>query len=159
MGGALVTQFMQKSDLADRVSGLVLDAPVLDWQEVIAFNATEMGMPAVAAKPVEWAIGARIDADWESLDAIAHPEALQLPILLFHGGDDDVVPISTSEALAAELPEWVEYQPVPDAGHTQAWNVGPRLYERRVTGFLRRIGAAGVRPPAAASSSPRSPRG
>jgi alpha-beta hydrolase superfamily lysophospholipase len=158
MGGALVTQFMQKSSLANRVSGLVLDAPALDWQEIIAFNATEMGLPAVAAKPVEWAIGTRINADWESLDAIRHPDALRLPILLFHGDDDDVVPISTSEELAAELPEWVEYHPVQGAGHTQAWNVGPRLYERRLTGFLRRIGAAEVRPPAAASSSPRSPR-
>jgi uncharacterized protein len=141
MGGAIVTQFMQRSPLAPRVAGLVLDAPVLDWQEVLSFNATRMGLPAFLSKPVEWAIGARIDADWDSLDAIAHPEDFQLPILLFHGIEDEVVPISTSDDFAAGLPRRVTYFRVPEAGHTEEWNVDPRLYERRLGAFLRRIGA------------------
>jgi len=141
MGGSLVTQFMQRSALAPRVAGLVLDAPALDWKEVLSFNATEMGLPGFASLPVEWAIGARIDADWDSLDALRHPEALQLPILLFHGTEDEIVPISTSDALAAELPRRVTYFRVPRADHTQGWNVDPRLYERRLRAFLARIGA------------------
>jgi uncharacterized protein len=137
MGGALVTQFMQKSPLAARVNGIVLDAPVLDWRETLEFNTTEMGFPALAALPLEWAIDARIDADWGSLDALQHSDDLQLPILLFHGEDDEVVPISTSEDLAAELPRWVTYRSAPEAGHCEAWNVAPRLYERRLAAFLR----------------------
>jgi len=54
MGGAIVSQFMQRSPLAPRVAGLVLDAPALDWQEILAFNATEMGFPSFASLPVEW---------------------------------------------------------------------------------------------------------
>lgn len=140
MGGAIVTQFMQRSPLAPKVAGLVLDAPALDWQAILSFNATRMGFPSFLSKPVEWAIGARIDADWESLDAIKHPEDFQLPILLFHGAEDDVVPISTSDDFAAELPEWVTYFRVPEAGHTEEWNVDPRRYERRLGAFLRRVG-------------------
>lgn len=139
MGGALVTQFMERSPLAPKVAGLVLDAPVLDWQAVLSFNATEMGFPSFLSKPVEWAIGARIDADWESLDAIQHPEDFQLPILLFHGTEDDVVPISTSDDFAAELSRRVTYFRVPEAGHTESWNVDPHLYERRLGAFLRRV--------------------
>lgn len=139
MGGALVTQFMQNSRLAPRVAGLVLDAPVLDWKSTISFNATEMGLPSLLALPVEWAVGARIDADWESLDALQHLDDLQLPILLFHGGEDDVVPISTSDELAGDLPRWVAYHRVPRAGHTQAWNVEPRRYERQLAGFLGQL--------------------
>ena len=104
MGGAIVAQFMEKSGLAGRVDALVLEAPVLDWKKTIEFNATEMGFPGIAATPVEWAIGARIDADWESLDAIRHTEDFQLPILLFHGTEDDVVPIETSDEFADALP-------------------------------------------------------
>ena len=140
MGGALVTQFMERSPLAPKVAGLVLDAPVLDWQAVLSFNATEMGFPSFLSKPVEWAIGARIDADWESLDAIRHPDDFQLPILLFHGTEDDVVPISTSDDFAAELPRRITYFRVPEAGHTEEWNVDPPLYERRLGAFLRRVG-------------------
>jgi alpha-beta hydrolase superfamily lysophospholipase len=146
MGGSLVTQFMQHSALAGRVAGLVLDAPALDWQRILSFQASEMGLPGFAAKPVEWAIGARIDADWADLDALDHPQALRLPILLFHGTEDQVIPISTSEDLAAELPRWVSFHPAPEADHTESWNVDPGLYERRLGGFLRRIGASGPSP-------------
>jgi uncharacterized protein len=136
MGGAIVAQFMEKSRLADRVAGLVLDAPALNWKRILEFNAAQMGFPGFAALPVEWAIGARIDADWDSLDALQHPEDFHLPILLFHGEDDKVVPISTSDDFAAELPRWVTYYRTPDAGHTESWNVDPGLYERRLRAFL-----------------------
>src|SRR5881394_1145972 len=138
MGGAIVAQFMQRSPLASRVAGLVLDAPALNWKRVLEFNATEMGLPGFTALPVEWAIGARIDADWDSLDALQYPEDFHLPILLFHGEDDKVVPISTSDDFAAELPRWVTYYRAPHAGHVEAWNVAPRLYERRLHAFLAR---------------------
>jgi pimeloyl-ACP methyl ester carboxylesterase len=141
MGGAIVTQFMQHSPLAPRVAGLVLDAPALNWQKVISFNATEMGLPSFAALPVEWAIGARIDADWSDLDAVGHPQDLQLPILLFHGDEDKVVPISTSDELAQELPRWVTYFRLPRAGHTESWNVDPRLYDERLANFLTGLGS------------------
>lgn len=139
MGGAVVAQFMQHSPLASRVDGLVLDAPVLDWRETLEFNTTEMGLPSLAALPLEWAIGARIDADWDSLDALQHTDDFQLPILLFHGDDDKVVPIATSEDFAEELPGRVSLYIAPEAGHVEAWNVDPRLYERRLSAFLARV--------------------
>ncbi len=149
MGGAIVAQFMERSPLARNVAGLVLDAPALSWKAILSFNATEMGLPSFAALPVEWAIGARIDADWSSLDALQHPSAFHLPILLFHGTEDKVVPIATSDQFAKELPGWVTYYRVPRAGHAESWNVGPALYEQRLTAFLSRV--TGV--PAAASPS------
>jgi uncharacterized protein len=142
MGGALITQFMERSPLAPRVAGLVLDAPVLDWKSTIAFNATQMGLPGFTATPVDWMIGARIDADWNSLDAAQHPEDFHLPILLFHGTEDKVVPISDSDSFAAELSRWVTYHRVARAGHTESWNVDPKLYERQLAAFLVRAGAA-----------------
>ena len=147
MGGAIVAQFMQKSRLTKRVAGLVLDAPVLDWRRTLELNTTEQGFPSQAALPLEWAIGARIEADWDSLDALAHPQAFQLPILLFHGLDDKVVPIATSNDFAAELPRWVTYYRVPQAGHIQSWNVDPHRYERRLRTFVATLepGSAGGR--------------
>jgi uncharacterized protein len=141
MGGALITQFMERSPLAPRVAGLVLDAPVLNWEATIAFNATQMGLPGFTAKPVDWMIGARIDADWDSLDALQHIEDFHLPILLFHGADDTTVPISESNAFAAELPRWVSYHRLPKAEHTESWNVDPELYERRLSAFLAEVEA------------------
>jgi fermentation-respiration switch protein FrsA (DUF1100 family) len=75
------------------------------------------------------------------LDALNDTDALRLPILLFHGTEDELVPISTGEKLAAALPRWVTFHRVPRADHTEAWNVAPPLYERRLAAFLRGIGA------------------
>jgi uncharacterized protein len=136
MGGAIVAQFMERSPLAPQVAGLVLDAPALDWRRTLEFNTTREGWPSIAALPLEWAIGARIDADWDSLDAHQHLDDFQLPILLFHGDDDEVVPISGSEDFAAELPRRVTFYRAPKAGHCESWNVDPRLYERRMASFL-----------------------
>jgi alpha-beta hydrolase superfamily lysophospholipase len=139
MGGALITQFMQRSPLAPHVSAIVLDAPVLNWKSVIEFNSEQMGLPGALGLPVEWAIGARIDPDWDSLDALEHPGDLHVPILLFHGIDDTVVPIADSDQFAEELGKRVTYYRVPKADHTQEWNVDPRLYERRLRRFLLQI--------------------
>jgi alpha-beta hydrolase superfamily lysophospholipase len=139
MGGALITQFMERSPLASHIDGLILDAPALNWKAILEYNATRMSFPSFAALPVEWAIDARTDVDWDSLDALQHPQDFHLPILLFHGDDDAVIPIATSEDFAAELPHWVTYYRVPKAGHTQGWNVDPSLYDLRLHRFLLQI--------------------
>lgn len=141
MGGAIIAQFMERSSEAPRVAGLILDAPALDWKSILAFNAKEMGLPSFAAAPVEWMIGLRIDADWNSLDALRHTTAFHVPILLFHGTEDKLVPISLSDAFARALPGWVTYYRVPRAEHIESWNVDPVLYDERLTAFLARIGA------------------
>ncbi len=139
MGGALVTQFMERSRLARHVTGLVLDAPALSWKPILELNATERGLPAFAAEPVEWVVGLRIDVDWNRLDALDHTNDLRLPILLFHGTEDTVVPIETSETLARKLPRYVTFHRVPRAGHVESWNVNPRLYDTRLRAFLGRL--------------------
>jgi pimeloyl-ACP methyl ester carboxylesterase len=141
MGGAIVAQFMERSPLARRVVGVVLDAPALSWKPILSFNAEEEGFPSFAAIPIEWIIGARIDANWGSLDALKHTGSFQLPILLFHGTEDKTVPISTSDAFAKELPRWVTYYRVPKAGHVESWNVDSTLYGQRLAAFLFRVGA------------------
>jgi alpha-beta hydrolase superfamily lysophospholipase len=136
MGGELVAQFMQRSRLSRDISALVLDAPVLDWRSLIEFNSEQIGLPGFLGMPVEWMIDARANPDWDSLDALQHPEDFHLPILLFHSTEDELVPISTSDDFAAELPRWVTYYRVPLVGHTESWNLNPRLYDRRLSRFL-----------------------
>lgn len=136
MGGAVVTQFLLQSPLAKHVSAMVLDSPALDWPATIAFGARQLGLPEIAAKPVEWMVGLRIDADWEQLDVQAQVDKLRLPTLLFHGDADERVPIEPSDEYAAALPDWVTYHRVPEAGHIRSWNVDPDLYERRLQRFI-----------------------
>lgn len=114
----------------------VLDAPALDWKAILEFNAERIDMPGFFALPVEWAIDVRTDVDWDSLNALVHPDDFHLPVLIFHGEEDKVVPIETSEEFAEELPDWATFYAVPRAGHTQSWNVDPTRYERRLNVFF-----------------------
>ncbi|HEY2630763.1 MAG TPA: alpha/beta hydrolase [Solirubrobacteraceae bacterium] len=140
MGGSIVTQFMERSPLARDVKGMVLDAPALSWTKILSFNAKKMGFPSFGAIPVEWAVGLRIDANWDQLEALDHTASFRLPTLLFHGMEDKTVPISLSDEFAKKLPGWVSYYRAAHAGHVESWNVDPALYERRLTAFLGRIG-------------------
>ncbi|HEX2095893.1 MAG TPA: prolyl oligopeptidase family serine peptidase [Solirubrobacterales bacterium] len=136
MGGAIVGRFMAESRGADKVAALVLDAPVVDWRETLEYNSAEMGLPEIASLPLRWMIDARVDIDWEELDYESHLQDFRLPILLFHGAADELVPEESSEELARALPDRVAYFETPEADHVQAWNVDPPLYERRLTRFL-----------------------
>jgi pimeloyl-ACP methyl ester carboxylesterase len=138
MGGAIVTRFMHKSALAPRVVALVLDAPVLDWKGVVGHQASRFG-PSFLADPVEWWIAARIDVSWSALDEIRQARSFHIPILLFQGAADPLVPPAESRAFAADVPGGlVTYVQVPDAGHIQSWNVDPSSYDRHLRAFLSR---------------------
>lgn len=141
MGGAIVSAFVHNSPLAGRVRALILDAPVLDWRSVIDLQAGERGLPGFLATTVEWTVSARIGFDWDAFDQVARAREFRMPILLFHGTQDTTVPISSSDAFARALPRRVTYHRIPGAGHVEAWNVDPAVYERRVRAFLDRVGA------------------
>ncbi|MEX2253074.1 MAG: alpha/beta hydrolase [Thermoleophilaceae bacterium] len=141
MGGGIVCVFMRRSKLAGRVRGLVLDAPALSWKPVLSLQASERSVPFFVLDATELIIAKRIEISWGEIDQLEHTDAFRLPILLFHGTDDRTVPISTSDAFARELPRFVSYTRVRGASHVGSWNVDPPVYESKLSGFLRRIGA------------------
>lgn len=135
MGGSIVTRFMHLSPLSGKVSALVLDAPVLDWAGVIDDQASRRDLPFMAP-PVKWMIGSRINVSWSALDQIAQARSFHLPILLFQGTDDALVPSAESRAFARTAPGPVTYVPVSGAGHIESWNANPTAYESHLRQFL-----------------------
>ncbi len=91
---------------------------------------------------MRWAVSLRIDVDWDRLDALQHADRLRFPTLLFHGAEDTIVPIETSEAFARALPEEVRFHRLERAGHVENWNVDPALYEKRLRAFLEEVGVS-----------------
>ena len=142
MGGAIVTRFMRASALADRVSGLILDAPALDWQSILEHQAAILHLPFMAG-PVEAAVQLRIGMDWGLMNEVAHAAGFRLPILLFQGLADTLVPPADSAAFAKGVGGPITFVEVPEAGHIQSWNVDPTAYDGHVQQFLS--GAAGER--------------
>ena len=139
MGGAIVTSFLYQSELAERVDGVILDAPMIDFGATVDLGARLKGYPQLFSTLGKALAGFRFDVDWGELDYLKRTDELDVPILLFHGGEDQTVPVETSEELADARPDIVEYIHVADARHVRSWNLGPAAYEKAVFDFLRRL--------------------
>jgi pimeloyl-ACP methyl ester carboxylesterase len=139
MGGAIVVNFLYESPLADRVVGAVLDAPMLDFAATVDLGARQQGAPGFLTEVARRIAGFRFGIDWGELDYLKRADELAAPILLFHGDEDDTVPVETSDALAEARPDIVTYVRVPEAGHVCTWNVDPAAYDTAVGDFLERV--------------------
>jgi len=145
MGGAIILQTLDRSWLSDRVSSVVLDAPVIDWADVLRHHGAMHKIPGPIGTLSRSLIGRRwarrlvgvhepIDValtNWEH-----RADELKHPTLLIHSLDDEFVPAGPSISLAAKRPDLVRFEPWRDARHTKEWNVDPERWEAVVRAFL-----------------------
>ena len=62
MGGALITQFMERSRLSHDVAASSSTLRCSTGRSLIEFNAEQIGLPGFLGMPVEWAIDARVES-------------------------------------------------------------------------------------------------
>ena len=141
-GGSVVSAFLLESDLAPTVDTVILDSPNIDFGRVVDVEASERSLPGIGLPvPVTltWtakAIAAlQMGISWDDLDYASRADEFETPILVFHGTDDDSVPIEISRRLAAARPDLVTLVET-DAGHVLSWNVDPDAYRDHVERFL-----------------------
>ncbi|MCJ1680313.1 hypothetical protein MTF65_23820 [Streptomyces sp. APSN-46.1] len=136
-GAAMALHAAERSALAGRIAGLVLDSPVLDWHTTLRALMAARRSPAVllplAIRAAEGRAGLRT-ADRRAPGA--DPGALRVPVLIFHGPDDTLAPWEPSRRLAAARPDLVTLRPVRDAPHGAMWNADPAWYEEALRRFL-----------------------
>lgn len=128
MGGQITMQFMARSPLAAHVTGLVLEAPLLDWNATLLYRGRVLGVPPFGTWLGKQLAGMRAGLDWDQLDRVTHHEGVTAPILLFHGIHDRFVPEAVSEAFARALPGQVTLVRIEQADHVEAWNADPARY-------------------------------
>jgi pimeloyl-ACP methyl ester carboxylesterase len=145
MGGAIILQTLDRSWLSDRVRAVVLDAPVIDWADVMRHHGAINKIPGPIGSLSRSLIGHRwarrlvgvhepIDValtNWEH-----RADELQHPTLLIHSLEDEFVPAGPSISLAAKRPDLVRFEPWREARHTKEWNVDPERWDAVVRAFL-----------------------
>ena len=139
MGGGIVANFLYQSQLAGKVRGVILDAPMLNLEAAVDFGACRLGIPRIFMAAGKLMATFRFGIDWKSLNYLQRASEFVVPVLLFHGDDDKTIPIETSEALAKVRPDIVQYIRVPQATHVRSWNMDPEKYEKIVREFLTRL--------------------
>ncbi|HWC69949.1 MAG TPA: alpha/beta hydrolase [Actinomycetota bacterium] len=143
MGGGIVMAFLQRSELADEVRAVILDAPMLDFSTTVDDNASRETLPMVGlplppslTAVAKWMADVRFDVNWSQIDYLADTGRYDVPFLVFHGTDDTTVPIGTSRELHRLLPDQVELIECEGAEHIGCWNLDPDGYAQAVRTFL-----------------------
>jgi uncharacterized protein len=145
MGGAIVLQTLDRSWLSDRVKAVVLNAPVVDWADVLRHHGALHRVPGPVGSLSRSLIGhqwaRRLVGVHEPIDVALtnwehRADELRHPTLLIHSQDDEFVPAGPSISLAAKRPDLVRFEPWRGARHTKEWNVDPERWDAVVREFL-----------------------
>jgi pimeloyl-ACP methyl ester carboxylesterase len=145
MGGAVVLQTLNRSELSDWVDKVVLDCPVIDWGDVLSHQADLNRLPrsmAVLASFLmgrKWArhlVGVAEPIDIAVANWVERAEELEHPMLLIHSRTDGVVPYGPSQELASRRPDLVTLELWDGPLHCREWNTDAETWERQVRGFL-----------------------
>ncbi|ELS52206.1 putative Secreted protein [Streptomyces viridochromogenes Tue57] len=135
-GATMALRAAAHSGLRDRVSGLVLDSPVLSWEATLRALAAARHTPSALLPLAVRAAQGRTGLYADRLAGSRAPDHLTVPTLVFHGPDDRVAPWTLSRRLAAAHPDLVALQTVRNAPHAAMWNADPEGYEESLRRFI-----------------------
>lgn len=128
------------------VLAAVLDSPNVDFEQTVNLGASQRRLPLLPLPlpgTLVWTAkrlsSMRFGIDWKAIDYVANADQLRVPVLVFHGTDDDTVPLTSSQEFFEARSDLVRLVIVPGAGHVRSWNISPEAYERRITEFLTEI--------------------
>lgn len=135
-GATMALRAAAHSGLRDRVSGLVLDSPVLSWETTLRALASARRTPGALLPLAVRAAQGRTGLSGDRVAGTAPSGGLRVPALVFHGPDDTVAPWQLSRRLADARPDMVALRTVGNAPHGAMWNADPKAYEEALRRFL-----------------------
>ncbi|MDQ1075618.1 MULTISPECIES: alpha/beta hydrolase [Microbacterium] len=146
MGATIAMLALEESRHRAAITGLVLVAPALDWNRIVARAVRGVHLPgsvgATALRVLESRLGSRVLGLIEAVDARAlnwvdgPRPAPALPTLIVHSLRDPVVPVTGSTAYTARHPE-ASLVAFDATGHCNEANQDPERFRGAITGFLR----------------------
>ncbi|MEU9290317.1 alpha/beta fold hydrolase [Streptomyces sp. NPDC048275] len=136
IGATMALRAAARSALRERISGLVLDSPVLDWEATLRALAAARRTPSVLLPLAVRAAQGRTGLYGDRIKEAADPDQLKVPTLVLHGPDDTIAPWVSSRRLAKRRPDLVTLHTVPHAPHGAMWNADPAGYEEALRRFF-----------------------
>ncbi|MGV3490957.1 MAG: alpha/beta hydrolase family protein [Devosia sp.] len=141
MGGAITGQFLMHSSQTDKVVALALDAPALDFNEVVADKLGARALPFARSLA---ALGIEV-FDLYRRGGLSAPASLPTvakfpgPVFLAHGTADTLVPITIGDRLVEERAGPTTYLRT-DANHLLSYKENPARYRAEMLAWLDTLG-------------------
>ena len=140
-GGGPVTSWLQNNPDSDRVDGIIFEAPVISFWESVEVNgkARYPFIPELFFPYIKLFTEIRYGVDFDTMDFRDALVESEVPVLLFHGDDDEWVPVDMSDYIAENRRTNFTYIRMSNVGHVTSWNADPVRYIFEITKFLNSL--------------------
>ena len=140
-GGGPVTSWLQNNPDSDRVDGIIFEAPVISFWESVEVNgkARYPFIPELFFPYIKLFTEVRYGVDFDTMDFRDALVKSEVPVLLFHGDDDEWVPVDMSDYIADNRRTNFTYIRMSNVGHVTSWNADPVRYIFEITKFLNSL--------------------
>ena len=135
--GASTVLLASDKDLPSNVAGVLADCGFSSAKEIIKKVITQIGLPAELAYPFV-KLGAKLYGkfDLEADSPIQAVKNAKVPVIFFHGEDDDFVPCDMSRAMYEACTSEKKLVTVPGAGHGLSFPFASQAYLDAVREFF-----------------------
>ena len=139
--GAATVMLCVKEDLPKNVISVLADCGFSTAKEMIIKVINEMHLPSTIFYPFVRLGGLIFGGfDVEKASPIEAIKYAKIPIIFFHGDNDDYVPFSMSERLYDECSSYKKLVIIPNAYHGVAYPENPDMYIEAIKEFQKEIG-------------------
>ena len=140
-GGGPVTSWLQNNPDSERVDGIIFEAPVISFWESVEVNgkARYPFIPELFFPYIKLFTEVRYGVDFDTMDFRDALVKSEVPVLLFHGDDDEWVPVDMSDYIADNRRTNFTYIRMSNVGHVTSWNADPVRYIFEIEKFLKSL--------------------
>ena len=140
-GGGPASSWLENVGDSNKVKGIIYEAPVISFWESVEVNGAARfpwGPPQLFSY-FKIVTELRYGVDFSAMDFREAVIESDIPVLLFHGDDDEWVPVAMSDYIASMRTENLTYVRYENVGHVTSWNADPIRYVKELSIFLNSL--------------------
>ena len=140
-GGGPISGWIKNVHDKNKVSGVIYEAPTINFWESVKVNGAARfpWLPPSTFEYFKIITEIRYDVDFDKMNFTEEVIASDIPVLLFHGDDDEWVPVEMSDYIASRRTKNFTYMRYENVGHNTAWNADPQKYKDALSTFLKSL--------------------
>lgn len=137
-GGGPISSWLENVGDENKVKGIIYEAPVINFWESVEVNgaARYPWVPKQLFGYFKIFTEIRYGVDFQKMDFTEAVINSDIPVLLFHGDDDEWVPVEMSDLIAESRVSNLTYIRYENVGHVTSWNADPDNYIYQLELFL-----------------------
>ena len=137
-GGGPISSWLGNVGDKTKVKGIIYEAPVINFWESVEVNgaARYPWVPQQLFGYFKIFTEIRYGIDFENMNFTDNVINSKIPVLLFHGDDDEWVPVEMSDLIAENRDTNFTYIRYENVGHVTSWNADPDNYVYQLDAFL-----------------------